>query len=197
MSTELHTIERSFDDYYSHHARESLDELSDSFTITDPSISGHPIVFASHGFLKMTGFSLDEVIGRSGGMFQGSGTCRRSVMEIREAVREERETQVVLLNYRKDGTPFWILLRVCPVFSAPAGAVVHFVAVQVPLMRKQRVCFGSGFSQVNEFVFQCCRKEVCSDSLAEQFGRASSVNQVLEHDVTGWFLSIVFVLFFI
>nr|AML77932.1 putative LOV domain-containing protein [Astragalus propinquus] len=184
MSTELHTIERSFDDYYSRHARESLDELSESFTITDPSISGHPIVFASHGFLKMTGFSLDEVIGRSGGMFQGSGTCRRSVMEIREAVREERETQVVLLNYRKDGTPFWILLRVCPVFSAPGGAVVHFVAVQVPLMRKQRVCFGSGFSQVNEFVFRCCRKEVCSDSLAEQLGRTSSVNQVLEHDVT-------------
>ncbi|KAJ1386025.1 PAS domain [Sesbania bispinosa] len=134
-SNHLCKIERSFDDRYSRHARESLDELPENFTITDPSVSGHPIVFASLGFLKMTGFTRDEVVGRRGGMFQGPGTCRRSVMEIREAVRQEREAQVVLLNYRKDGTPFWMLLRICPVFSAHGGAVVHFVAVQVPLHR--------------------------------------------------------------
>nr|AML78213.1 putative LOV domain-containing protein [Glycyrrhiza glabra] len=178
-------IERSFDDRYSRHARESLDELPENFTITDPSVSGHPIVFASLGFLKMTGFERHEVVGKGGGMFQGPGTCRRSVMEIREAVREEREAQVVLLNYRKDGTPFWMLLRVCPVFSAHGGSVVHFVAVQVPLHRKPRACSpgGGGFSQVHDFVFRCCRKEVCSDSLAE-LGCASSMNQVLERDVT-------------
>lgn len=184
-SNHLCAIHRSFDDRYSRHARESLDELPENFTITDPSVSGHPIVFASLGFLKMTGFTRDEVVGRRGGMFQGPGTCRRSVMEIREAVRQEREAQVVLLNYRKDGTPFWMLLRICPVFSAHGGAVVHFVAVQVPLHRKPRVCKGGGgFSQVHDFsVYRCCRKEVCSDSLAE-LGRASSHNQVLEHDVT-------------
>ncbi|KAI5437608.1 protein TWIN LOV 1 isoform X1 [Lathyrus oleraceus] len=180
----MESINRSLDEFYSPHARESLDELSEHFTITDPSISGHPIVFASHAFLKMTGFTRDEVVGRSGAMFQGPATCRRAVMEIREAVREEREVQVVLVNYRKNGTPFWVLLNVSPVFSANRGAVVHFVAVQVPLRRKPRVCgSGGGFSQVNEFVFRCCRKEVCSDSLAE-LSRVSSANRVLEHDVS-------------
>ncbi|KAI5437611.1 hypothetical protein KIW84_023645 [Lathyrus oleraceus] len=141
----MESINRSLDEFYSPHARESLDELSEHFTITDPSISGHPIVFASHAFLKMTGFTRDEVVGRSGAMFQGPATCRRAVMEIREAVREERE---------------------------------------VPLRRKPRVCgSGGGFSQVNEFVFRCCRKEVCSDSLAE-LSRVSSANRVLEHDVS-------------
>ncbi|XP_012568267.1 protein TWIN LOV 1 isoform X2 [Cicer arietinum] len=180
-------INQSFDEFYSHHARESLDELSDYFTITDPSISGHPIVFASHAFLKMTGFTRDEVVGRSGGMFQGPATCRRSVMEIREAVREERECDVVLVNYRKDGTPFWVLISVCPVFSKRGGAVVHFVAVQVPLHRKRtRICYSDGFShQVHhDFVFRCCRKEVCADSLAELGRVSSSGSQVLEHDVT-------------
>ncbi|KAL5100349.1 hypothetical protein RYX36_004676 [Vicia faba] len=175
----MESINQSLDKFYSPHARQSLDELSEHFTITDPSISGHPIVFASHAFLKMTGFTRDEVVGRTGAMFQGPATCRRKVMEIREAVREEREVQVVLVNYRKNGTPFWVLLNVCPVFSANRGAVVHFVAVQVPLHGSSRVCS----SVAHEFVFRCCRKEVCSESLAE-LTRVSSANQVLEHDVS-------------
>ncbi|XP_058777249.1 protein TWIN LOV 1 [Vicia villosa] len=175
----MESINQSLDKFYSPHARESLDELSEHFTITDPSISGHPIVFASHAFLKMTGFTRDEVVGRGGAMFQGPATCRRAVMQIREAVREEREVQVVLVNYRKNGTPFWVLLNVCPVFSANRGAVVHFVAVQVPLHGNSRVCS----SVAHEFVFRCCRKEVCSDSLAE-LSRVSSANRVLEHDIS-------------
>ncbi|KAK7307137.1 hypothetical protein VNO77_39943 [Canavalia gladiata] len=171
-------IERSFDDRYTRYARESLDGLPDNFTITDPSIPGHPIVFASLGFLKMTGYARQEVVGRSGSMFQGPKTSRRSVMEIREAVRQERNAQVVLLNYRKDGTPFWMLFCVCPVFSRNGGAVVHFVAVQVPLQGKGLSHDGSS---VRDFGFGCCRKEVCSDSLAE-LGRICSLDQVLERD---------------
>ncbi|XP_045813538.1 protein TWIN LOV 1 isoform X2 [Trifolium pratense] len=182
MESNSITIKQSFEEFYSHHARESLDELSENFTITDPSISGHPIIFASHAFLKMTGFTRDEVVGRSGSIFQGPATCRRSVLEIREAVREERETNVVLVNYRKNGTPFWILLNVSPVFCKLRGSVVHFVAVQVPLDTRSRVSSSSSV-QVHDFVFRCCRKEVCSDSLAE-LGRVSSGNQVFENDVT-------------
>ncbi|CAJ1931697.1 unnamed protein product [Sphenostylis stenocarpa] len=167
-------IQRSFDDRYTRHARNSLDELPDSFTITDPHIPGHPIVFASPGFLKLTGYARSEVLGQTAAVFQGPCTSRRSVMEIREAVREERNTQVVLLNYRRDGTPFWMLFGVCPVFG-DGGAVVHFVAVQVPLHKKER-------SGVRDFGFGCCRKEVCSDSLSE-LGRVCSLEQVLERDV--------------
>ncbi|KAK7368123.1 hypothetical protein VNO80_10145 [Phaseolus coccineus] len=168
-------IHRSFDDRYTRYARDSLDELPDSFTITDPHIPGHPIVFASPGFLKLTGYDRCEVLGQTAAIFQGPRTSRRSVMEIREAVREERNAQVVLLNYRRDGTPFWMLFSVCPVFSGDGGAVFHFVAVQVPLHKKE----GSG---VRDFGFGCCRKEVCSDSLSE-LGRMCSVEQVLERDV--------------
>lgn len=180
----MESIKKSFDEFYSHHARESLEELSEEipFTITDPSLSNHPIIFASHAFLNITGFTRDEVLGRSGSMFQGPATCRRSVMEIREAVREERETNVVLVNYRKNGTPVWVFLTVSPVFCVKSGAVVHFVAVQVPL--KLRVYGGGGSVVVNhDFMFRCCRKEVCSDSLVE-LDRVSSRNQVLdlEHD---------------
>nr|AML79464.1 putative LOV domain-containing protein [Peltoboykinia watanabei] len=164
MESKLGLIEQSW-------VREALDELPDSFTITDPSISGHPIVFASVGFLKMSGYKKHEVIGKNGRIFQGPGTNRRSVMEIREAVREERSVQINLLNYRKDGTPFWMLFHMIPVFGKDDGRVIHFVAVQVPISRKP-MRSGSEFCGRNgvefcEIMFGSCRREVCSDSAVD------------------------------
>ncbi|KAK4261178.1 hypothetical protein QN277_004215 [Acacia crassicarpa] len=193
MESQLGLIDQSIDSRYSCHVREALDELPDNFVITDPSISGHPIVFASHGLLKMSGYSKEEVIGKNGKIFQGPGTCRRSVIEIREAIREERSFQINLLNYRKDGKPFWILFHMNPVFNKHDGRVSHFVAVQVPLSRKRRwsacgvrttnVNLSDDGSMAQDFVYGSCRKEVCSDSLLE-LGRVLSVHQVseVEHD---------------
>ncbi|KAI9070426.1 hypothetical protein K1719_047611 [Acacia pycnantha] len=193
MESQLGLIDQSIDSRYSCHVREALDELPDNFVITDPSISGHPIVFASHGFLKMSGYSKEEVIGKNGKIFQGPGTCRRSVIEIREAIREERSFQINLLNYRKDGKPFWILFPMNPVFNKYDGGVSHFVSVQVPLSRKRRrlgcgvrrsnVNLSDDGSMAQDFVYGSCRKEVCSDSLLEP-GRILSLHQVseVEHD---------------
>ncbi|XP_065863058.1 protein TWIN LOV 1 isoform X1 [Euphorbia lathyris] len=171
MESQLALIHQSLNIRYSPWAREALDGLPDCFTITDPYISGNPIVFASTGFLKMSGYSKDEVIGRNGRIFQGPLTDRKSVMEIGDAIREERALQINLLNYRKDGTPFWMLFHMSPVFGKEDGRVIHFVAVQVPIMgtpRNSRVSFskeeGSGF---REIMFGSCRREVCSDSLVD------------------------------
>ncbi|KAI4314214.1 hypothetical protein L6164_027148 [Bauhinia variegata] len=192
MESQLGLIDQSFSNWYSSYVHEALDELPYNFTITDPSISGHPIVFASRGFLKMSGYSKDEVVGKNGRIFQGPDTCRRSIMEIREAIREERTIQINFLNYRKDGTPFWMLFHMSPVFSKDDGRVTHYVAVQVPISKKRRstgcgygrigVSLSEDGSQVQDFVFGSCRKEVCSDSLLE-LGRVLSLQQVLEHDI--------------
>nr|AML78616.1 putative LOV domain-containing protein [Dryas octopetala] len=186
MESELGIIEQSFNSRYSLLVQEALAELPDCFTITDPCISGQPIVFASKGFLKMMGYSKSEVIGKNGRIFQGPGTCRRSVMEIREAIREERAIQINLLNYRKDGTPFWMLFHMCPVFSKEDGRVIHFVGVQVPISRKPRRSAGRNGvnlceegSRMEESVYGSCRREVCSDSLVE-LGHLMSLDSALD-----------------
>nr|AML76975.1 putative LOV domain-containing protein [Eschscholzia californica] len=178
MESQLGLIDQSFNSIYSSWVNEALDELPDNFTITDPSISGHPIVFASKGFLKMSGYLKDEVIGRNGRIFQGPRTNRRSIMEIREAIREERAIQTSLLNYKKDGTPFWMLFHLCPVFSKEDGRVIHFVSVQVPILRKLRSEDGNRWQEI---VFGSCRREVCSDSMLE-FDRARASNSFLDSD---------------
>nr|AML77115.1 putative LOV domain-containing protein [Nepeta cataria] len=181
MESQLGLCVESFDLRYSAWVREALNELPDCFTITDPCVSGHPIVFASRGFLKMMGYSREEVIGRNGRMFQGPETDMRSVMAIREAIREERGVKISLLNYRKDGTPFWMLFQMCPVFSKDDGMVINFVGVQVPIVTRPRRL--SGLRLRNEMglcedggrfrdpVFRCCRREICSESILK-IGRA-------------------------
>ncbi|XP_039065321.1 protein TWIN LOV 1-like isoform X3 [Hibiscus syriacus] len=180
MDSKSGLIQQSFNSRYSEWVREALDELSDNFTITDPSISGHPIVFASRSFLKMLGYSREEVIGHNGNIFQGPKTNRRTVMEIREAIREERGIQVNLVNYRKDGTPFWMLFHMSPVFGKEDGRMIHFVAVQVPITRRQRrnggVSFSEDASGLNEIMFGSCRKEVDTNSVLELGRVLSSVS---------------------
>nr|AML77489.1 putative LOV domain-containing protein [Apocynum androsaemifolium] len=191
MELHLGLIEQSFNVRYSAWVREALDELNDSFVITDPCISGHPIVYASSGFLKMFGYSKDEVIGKNGRMFQGPKTSRRSVMEIREAIREEKAIQVSMLNYRKDGTPFWMLFHMCPVYSKEDGKVAHFLGVQVPILGKLRrsgsevVRNGLNFcedgNKFPETVFGCCRREVTSDTVME-LRRGFALDYLLNSD---------------
>nr|AML78732.1 putative LOV domain-containing protein [Mansoa alliacea] len=191
MEPQLESIEKSFDLRYSGWVREALNDLPDCFTITDPCICGQPIVFASEGFLKMVGYSKEEVIGKNGRIFQGPETDRKAVMEIREAIREERAIQISLLNYRKDGTPFWMLFQMCPVFSKEDGRVINFVGVQVPILRKPRLsAFRNARSRTNlcedegrirESIIRCCRREVCSDSNLE-LGRGTNSETLPSHD---------------
>nr|AML78360.1 putative LOV domain-containing protein [Rauvolfia tetraphylla] len=191
MESHLGLIEQSFNIRYSVWVREALDEFGDSFIITDPCISGHPIVYVSSGFLKLFGYSKDEVIGKDGGMFQGPKTNRRSVMEIREAIRAEKAIQITLLNYRKDGTPLWMLFHMCPVYSKEDGKVVHFLGVQVPILGKLRrsgseivrngLNFGEDGNKFPETVFGCCRREVSSDTVME-LGRGFALDYLLSSD---------------
>ncbi|KAF9677836.1 hypothetical protein SADUNF_Sadunf08G0149200 [Salix dunnii] len=167
MESQLARIEQSLNARYSLRVREALDELHHNFTITDPTLPGHPIVFASRGFLKMSGFLREEVVGNNGRIFQGPKTNRKTVMEIREAIREERAVRVHILNYRKDGTPFWMLFQMSPVFSMEDGSGVHFIGVQLPLRRNKKLTNDGADAAWNEIASGPCRREVCSDSLVE------------------------------
>ncbi|GMH01687.1 hypothetical protein Nepgr_003526 [Nepenthes gracilis] len=191
MESQQGVIQKSFFVQYSNWVHEDLDALPDNFTITDPFISGHPIVFASRGFLKMCGYSKEEVIGKNGRMFQGPATNRRSVMKIREAIREARDLQINLLNYRKDGTPFWMLFRMSPVFSKKDGKLIHFVAVQVPIHRKP-MHLGSGIGRngvhlcengykAPDSLLWDCRREVFHYSMLE-LGRGLAFDSKLDSD---------------
>jgi phototropin len=66
---------------------------------------------------------------------QGEATDPAEVVKIRDAVKNGRSQSVRLLNYKKDGTPFWNLLTVTPVYAAD-GSLSKFIGVQVDVTSK-------------------------------------------------------------
>jgi PAS domain S-box-containing protein len=86
-----------------------------AYLVADARKRDYPIVHCSPGFTRLTGYPAEEVLGRNCRFLQGPGTSRRKVAAIRDALREERACHVCLLNYKRDGTPFWNLFHMAPV----------------------------------------------------------------------------------
>lgn len=101
-----------------------------SMIITDPRQPDNPIVFANDAFLKLTGYARDEVMGRNCRFLQGDATDPETVRLIRNAVRDRTDIAVDVLNYTKDGRPFWNALYMSPV-SNEDGEMQFFFASQV------------------------------------------------------------------
>eukprot|EP00271_Cylindrocystis_brebissonii_P020914 TRINITY_DN7221_c0_g1_i2.p1 TRINITY_DN7221_c0_g1~~TRINITY_DN7221_c0_g1_i2.p1 ORF type:complete len:158 (+),score=40.41 TRINITY_DN7221_c0_g1_i2:399-872(+) len=106
--------------------RDILSTFTQTFVMSDATKPDVPIMFASEGFYKMTGYGVDEVIGRNCRFLQGPETDRAEVARLRECVARGAPFCGRLLNYRKDGAPFWNLLTVSPI-KDDDGRVVRFV----------------------------------------------------------------------
>lgn len=108
----------------------SLVRIQQSFCLSDPAQLDAPIVHASQAFLDMCGYPAEEVVGRNCRFLQGADTDREAVARLRAGIVSGTPTTELLLNYRKDGTPFWNSVHVAPVRDA-SGAVVLLVGVQL------------------------------------------------------------------
>ncbi|WP_168016798.1 sensor domain-containing protein [Halomonas salinarum] len=96
--------------------------------ITDARQENQPIIFANPAFECLTGYRREEFIGHNCHFLQGPGTDPDTIATLRTAIRGCQKTQVVLRNYRKDGTSFWNGLSVSPVLDEQ-GQATHFIGV--------------------------------------------------------------------
>nr|AML77069.1 putative LOV domain-containing protein [Sargassum integerrimum] len=117
----------------------ALMESQQNFTISDPSMPDNPIVYASQGFLNLTGYTIQNVIGRNCRFLQGPGTDPRAIDIVRRGVAEGRDTSVCLLNYKADGTPFWNQFFVAALRD-DTDKIVNYVGVQCEVQEEAEDC---------------------------------------------------------
>nr|AML77916.1 putative LOV domain-containing protein [Sansevieria trifasciata] len=114
--------------------KDALSTLQQTFVVSDATRPDCPIMYASAGFFSMTGYSVKEVIGRNCRFLQGPDTDKTELAKIREAVRTGKSYCGRLLNYKKNGMPFWNLLTITPIRD-DSGKVIKFIGMQIEVSK--------------------------------------------------------------
>ncbi|EYD73815.1 PAS domain-containing protein [Limimaricola hongkongensis] len=94
--------------------------------ITDPTLPDNPIVFANDAFCALTGYAVDEVIGRNCRFLQGANTTPDSIARIRRIIESCEVDTVEIVNYRKDGTAFLNALQIGPIMGDDGTPMLYF-----------------------------------------------------------------------
>ncbi|WP_162924820.1 bifunctional diguanylate cyclase/phosphodiesterase [Rubrobacter indicoceani] len=120
-----------------------LERANDAVIVTGdrPLGGGAPeIVHVNDAFCRMTGYSREEVVGRTPRILQGTGTDRERLDRIRRALDAGESVKTELLNYRKSGETFWVELDIFPVVpEAGAGTrPAYWISVQRDITERVR-----------------------------------------------------------
>lgn len=94
------------------------------------------IEYVNPAFESLTGYTKEEVIGQNCRFLQGPDTEPETVNKIQNAIKEQQEIQVVLKNYRKDGSWFWNQLILGPVFD-DKNFCTHFIGIQQDITQQR------------------------------------------------------------
>ncbi len=101
---------------------------SDAVMITEPTPhdeQGPRILCVNEAFSRLTGYSEQDVVGRSPFFLVGPQTNGEARARVSAAMSRFEPVRVVVLNYRKDGRPYWADVTIYPV-RGPDGSVTHF-----------------------------------------------------------------------
>ena len=104
----------------------------DSIVITEAEpidLPGPRIIYCNAAFTQATGYSAEEVIGLTPRVLQGAKTDPLSREKLRRALSAWESIEIEMINYRKDGTEFWVELSIVPVANE-RGWYTHWVSVQ-------------------------------------------------------------------
>lgn len=105
-----------------------VENCFDSVMITEATAK-NPIVYVNKAFTDLTGYSAEEVLGKSPGFLQGSGTDQSVINRLHADMAAGRVFEGKAINYRKDGSAFTMWWRVIPV-TVNIGQAAYYVAFQ-------------------------------------------------------------------
>lgn len=111
--------------------RAAVESANDSIIITEAALDtpGPRIEYVNPAFTRMTGYGVDEVIGKTPRILQGPRTDRELLRRLRRDLASSKSFHGETVNYRKDGSEYYVEWRITPL-TDDAGDVVKWVAIQ-------------------------------------------------------------------
>ncbi len=107
----------------------AINAATNGVVICDARLPDVPIIYVNKGFERITGYTLSMISGLNCRFLQGPNSNLEVIEKIRTAIKTQTPVEVLILNYRKNGTTFWNNLKISPVRDEE-GLVTHFVGIQ-------------------------------------------------------------------
>jgi two-component system cell cycle response regulator len=107
--------------------RRLLASSPEGVALIDAQAADHPVIYVNPGFVALTGYQAEELLGRNLRLLQGDDREQDGRHRLREAIRLGETCRVLMRNYRKDGRLFWNDMTMLPL-KQPDGPVTHFAA---------------------------------------------------------------------
>jgi diguanylate cyclase (GGDEF)-like protein/PAS domain S-box-containing protein len=145
-------------------------------------ISDPTIIYVNEAFTQMTGYRPAEIIGQTPSCLRGPDSDGAQVAKIRRAFSRREPLRLELINYRKDGSTYWVELNSVPV-ADESGNLTHWVSVQRDISDRKRM--EQAFFKEKELA-QVTLQSIGDAVIAtDSHGYISTLNPVAEK-LTGW-----------
>ena len=95
-------------------------------TLAEP---GYPIVYVNPAFCEMTGYTFEELMGKSPAILQGDKSDQTVLRELKEKLDDGDVFHGKTYNYRKDGSEFIMEWKIVPIHGEE-GIISHYLAIQ-------------------------------------------------------------------
>ena len=96
---------------------------------------GLPVLFVNKAFTQMTGYTSEEITGKTLGILNGPLTDRDERNKIREAINQKQPGKMRVINYKKNGETFWASVSVFPLKNID-GETTHWVSIQRDITKR-------------------------------------------------------------
>lgn len=115
-----------------------ITNATDSVMITEAEPFDEPgprILYVNNAFTKMTGYTAEEVIGKTPRILQGPKSDKAELKRLSAAIRKWEFCEITTINYKKDGQEFWMNFSVTPVANE-TGWFTHWIAIERDVTEK-------------------------------------------------------------
>ncbi len=94
---------------------------------TDP--IHYKFIFVNSAYCRMTGYSMDEFIGKTPSILQGAKTSSKEIQIVHENMQRFEPCKTEVINYRKNGQEFWSSTAYFPIKDIN-GCYKHWITIK-------------------------------------------------------------------
>ena len=150
----------------------AIQSANDVIMITDADLTSGPRVLrVNDAFAAMTGYEQGDILGNSPTFLQGPQTDAKTRSYLRERISNGLSAQAEILNYKKNGTPFWVELNIQPVHDA-SGHQTHWVSIQRDITERKKSADLILWQANHDSLTGLPNRKLCQEKLADLLDEA-------------------------